>query len=389
MDTLAILVAAGSGERLGAGRPKAFVPVAGQPMLLRAAAAFQAAPSVEAIIAVVPRAEVDNARALLATLPKLASVVAGGARRQDSVAEGLRQVPEDFEGIVLVHDAARPLVDVAIVESVCAAARETGAALPVLGLVDTIKRVREGVVTETLDRRELGAAQTPQGFRRSLLARAYAEAEKTGALLTDEATAVERLGHAVRAVAGTARNRKLTTRDDLAWAEDLLTSEDRRGTGHTRIGTGFDAHRLVAGRPLMLGGVRVEHARGLEGHSDGDCLVHAVCDALLGAAGAGDLGSRYPSSDPRWKDASSMVFLAEAAREVGERGYVVENVDATVIAEEPRLAPYTDRMRMRLSDGLRVPPEAVSVKAKSTDGLGPFGRGEGIAALCTLLLKRR
>jgi 2-C-methyl-D-erythritol 4-phosphate cytidylyltransferase/2-C-methyl-D-erythritol 2,4-cyclodiphosphate synthase len=190
-------------------------------------------------------------------------------------------------------------------------------------------------------------------------------------------------------VAGTARNRKITTPEDLRWAEDLLTDEDRRGTGHTRIGTGFDAHRLVAGLPLVLGGVRVEHAKGLEGHSDGDCLVHAVCDALLGAAGAGDLGSRYPSHDPKWQGVSSMVFLAEAAREVSERGYVVENVDATVIAEEPRLAPYTDRMRMRLSDGLRVPPDAVSVKAKSTDGLGSCGRGEGIAALATLLLKRR
>jgi 2-C-methyl-D-erythritol 4-phosphate cytidylyltransferase/2-C-methyl-D-erythritol 2,4-cyclodiphosphate synthase len=356
---------------------------------LRAAAAFQAAPSVEAIVAVVPRSEIDSARALLATLPKLASVVAGGSRRQDSVAEGLRQVPADFDGLIVVHDAARPLVDVATIEAVCAAARQSGAALPVLGLVDTVKRVREGAVLETLDRRELAAAQTPQGFRRELLARAYAEAEKTGALLTDEAMAVERLGHPVRAVAGTARNRKITTPEDLAWAEDLLTDEDRRGTGHARIGTGFDAHRLVAGRPLVLGGVRVEYNRGLEGHSDGDCLVHAVCDALLGAAGAGDLGGRFPSDDPRWKGASSMVFLAEAAREISERGYVVENVDATVIAQEPRLAPYVDRMRMRLSDGLRVPPDAVSVKAKSTDGLGPFGRGEGIAAMATLLLKRR
>jgi 2-C-methyl-D-erythritol 4-phosphate cytidylyltransferase/2-C-methyl-D-erythritol 2,4-cyclodiphosphate synthase len=389
MDTVAILVAAGSGERMGAGRPKAFLPLAGQPMLLRAAAALQAAPSIEAMIAVVPRSEMDTARALLATLPKLAAVVAGGPRRQDSVAEGLKQVPAGFAGLVLVHDAARPLVDVPMIEAVCAAARETGAALPVLALVDTVKRLREGSVTETLDRRELAAAQTPQGFRCELLARAYAEAERAGAVLTDEAMAVERLGHPVRAVAGASRNRKITTPDDLAWAEDLLTDEDRRGTGHTRIGTGFDAHRLVAGRPLLLGGIRVEHPKGLEGHSDGDCLVHAVCDALLGAAGAGDLGSRYPSSDPRWKDASSMLLLAEAAREVSERGYVVENVDATVIAEEPRLAAYTDRMRLRLSDGLRVPPDAVSVKAKSTDGLGPFGRGEGIAALATLMLKRR
>ena len=389
MDTLAILVAAGSGERMGAGRPKAFVPLAGQPLLLRAAVAFQQAPSVEAIVAVVPRSEIDSARALLSTLPKVAGVVAGGPRRQDSVAEGLRQMPAEFGGLVLVHDAARPLVEVATIEAVCAAARESGAALPVLELVDTVKRVHEGTVHETLDRRELGAAQTPQGFRRDVLSRAYAQAERDGTVLTDEAMAVERIGAPVRAVPGTARNRKITTPEDLAWAEDLLGAEDRRSARHTRIGTGFDAHRLVEGRPLLLGGVRVEHMRGLEGHSDGDCLVHAVCDALLGAAGAGDLGSRFPSGDPRWKDASSLLFLADSAREVAERGYVVENVDATVIAQEPRLGSHTDKMRARLSECLGVPPEAVSVKAKSTDGLGPFGRGEGIAALATLLLRRR
>lgn len=156
-----------------------------------------------------------------------------------------------------------------------------------------------------------------------------------------------------------------------------------------RVGTGFDAHRLVSGRPLVLGGVRVPHARGLEGHSDGDCLVHALCDALLGAAAAGDLGARFPSSDARWKDASSLVFLAEAARLVAERGFAVENVDATVIAQEPRLAPHTEAMRSRLCECLGLPADVVSVKAKTTDGLFALGRGEGIAALATVLLRRK
>lgn len=222
MQALAILVAAGRGERMGAGRPKAFLVLGGQPLLLRAALAFEAAPAVDAIVAVVPAEEIDSARALLAGVRKLRSVVAGGERRQDSVLEGLKQAPDGFEGVVLVHDAARPLVEVPLIEAVCMAARETGAALPILGLVDTVKRIRDGRVAETVDRRELGAAQTPQGFRFPLLVRAYREALRDGVELTDEAMAVERLGAPVVALPGSIRNRKITTPEDLAWAEALL-----------------------------------------------------------------------------------------------------------------------------------------------------------------------
>lgn len=222
MQALAIIVAAGRGERMGAGRPKAFVELAGEPLLLRAARAFDAAPPVTDIVAVVPQSEVAPARALLAPLAKLRSVVAGGERRQDSVREGLRQVPDGFAGVVLVHDAARPLVEVALIESVVAAAAEVGAALPVLPLVDTVKRVREGRIVETLDREELAAAQTPQGFRLPVLTAAYERAYREELTVTDEAMAVERLGQTVAAVPGSAENRKLTTPDDLAWAEGHL-----------------------------------------------------------------------------------------------------------------------------------------------------------------------
>jgi 2-C-methyl-D-erythritol 2,4-cyclodiphosphate synthase len=157
----------------------------------------------------------------------------------------------------------------------------------------------------------------------------------------------------------------------------------------TRIGTGFDAHRLVDGRPLMLGGVRIAHGRGLEGHSDGDCLLHAVCDAILGALGAGDMGQHFPSTDARWKGAASLRFLEDVARLLGERGYVLGNLDATVIAQAPALAPHLEAMRARIAQALAAPLEAVSVKAKSTDGLGSIGRGEGIAAQCVVLLQRR
>ena len=222
MQSLAILVAAGRGERMGPGRPKAFLELAGEALVLRSARVFDAAPSVDAIVAVVPEAEVETARALLASVRKLLAVVPGGERRQDSVLEGLRQAPEGFAGTVLVHDAARPLVDVPLVEAVAREAAASGAALPLVPVVDTVKRVRDGLVLETLDRDALGAAQTPQGFRYALLVEAYDAAFRDRLTLTDEAMAVERLGAPVRAVAGAARNRKITTPEDLAWAEGVL-----------------------------------------------------------------------------------------------------------------------------------------------------------------------
>lgn len=225
MSTIAILVAAGRGERLGAARPKAFLELAGRPMLARAAEAFQAAAGVDALVAVVPAEEVDGARQVLAGLSRLRAVVAGGARRQDSVQAGLAAASATSDDVVLIHDAARPFVEPSLIEAVAAAAREHGAALPVLDVVDTVKRVRQGFVVETLDRSELCGAQTPQGFRLELLTRACAAAEAQGLTLTDECLAVELAGGRVRAVPGSARNRKITTPADLEWAEALLRSE--------------------------------------------------------------------------------------------------------------------------------------------------------------------
>ena len=227
MNGLAILVAAGRGERMGAARAKAFLPLAGRPMLARSAEPFQAASSVGAIVAVVPAEEIENARALLAGLSKLRAVVAGGARRQDSVLEGMKQAPEGFADVVLVHDAARPFVEPELIEAVAKAAAVHGAALPVLPVVDTLKRLRGDRVVATIDRSDLGAAQTPQGFRFELLTRAYAQAFRDHVSVTDEAMAVERLGESVAVVAGSARNRKLTTPEDMAWAEALLREEAR------------------------------------------------------------------------------------------------------------------------------------------------------------------
>jgi 2-C-methyl-D-erythritol 4-phosphate cytidylyltransferase len=222
MQSIAILVAAGRGERMGEDRPKAFLDLAGEALVLRAARVFEAAPSVTRILAVVPGDELAAARALLAPVRKLHAIVPGGARRQDSVLAGLEQVPSGFDGVVLVHDAARPLVEVALVEAVAREAAGAGAAVPLVPVVDTVKRVRDGRVLETLDREELGSAQTPQGFRFAVLAEAYEAAFRDGITVTDEAMAVERLGAPVSVVPGSARNRKITTREDLVWAEGVL-----------------------------------------------------------------------------------------------------------------------------------------------------------------------
>ncbi len=231
METLVILVAAGRGERMGAERPKAFLDLAGRPLLTRAARAFEAVASVSAIVAVVPAGLEGEARQMLTGVTKLRAVVPGGARRQDSVLEGLKQAPDGFDGVVLVHDAARPFVDAALIEAVTQAAFEAGAALPVLPIVDTVKRLEDGAVVETLDRDELGAAQTPQGFRYEVLGRAYEEAFRDRVTVTDEAMAVERLGKRVVAVPGSARNRKLTTPADWAWAEALVRHEAEAAAG--------------------------------------------------------------------------------------------------------------------------------------------------------------
>lgn len=222
MQTLAVLVAAGRGERMGASRPKAFLEIAGQPMLLLAARALTACSTVDALVAVVPQQELENASRLLGPVTKLRAVVPGGLRRQDSVLEGMKQAPDGFDGIVIVHDAARPLVETGLVAAVAAKAREVGAALPVLAMADTVKRVAGDRVLETVERGSLFAAQTPQGFRFSLLVRAYEDAFRHGVTLTDEAMAVERLGAPVAVVPGSETNRKLTTPEDLAWAEGVV-----------------------------------------------------------------------------------------------------------------------------------------------------------------------
>ena len=376
-------MAAGRGERLGGETPKALVDLFGRSMLRRSAEALAACAEVNALIVVAPSGFERIAGDEVCGTGKLRAVVAGGATRQDSVRAGLARTT-DRDLVVLVHDAARPFLDAPLVARVLEGVRAHGAAIPTTPVVDTIKRVKGGRIGATVDRDTLGAAQTPQGFNRAALLSAYARAARAGVTLTDEAMAMEREGRPVAAVLGSVRNFKITTADDLDRARRLLAPEAAR----LRIGQGFDAHRLVPNRPLMLGGIRVPSPLGLQGHSDGDALLHALCDALLGAGALGEIGSLFPSTDAKLKGAPSATFVAETRKRLSAAHLSIVNVDATLIAERPRLSGHLEAMKQSIVRLLDVEQGRVSIKVKSTDTLGAIGRGEGIAAQVLALLAR-
>jgi 2-C-methyl-D-erythritol 4-phosphate cytidylyltransferase/2-C-methyl-D-erythritol 2,4-cyclodiphosphate synthase len=288
-------------------------------------------------------------------------------------------MPSDID-VVLVHDAARPFVDGDLIERVVASAGEQGAAVPALGARETVKRVPVGqsAVAETIPRDEIWLAQTPQGFARAVLERAVALGA-SGVEATDEAMLAERAGDAVAIVPGSERNFKITTLDDLAAARALVA-------GTARVGTGYDLHRLVSGRPLVLAGVRLPFDRGPLGHSDGDVVCHAIVDAMLGGAGAGDIGRHFPNTDPAWKDTPGLDLLARVTGIIAGRGWRVTNVDVTVVLERPRLAPHLDSICRAVAATLGIDAGAVSVKGKTNEGVDAVGRGEAIAAHAVAML---
>jgi len=410
-----VILAAGRGERMGAPLNKAFLLLGGRPLLLHSIITFEAAAMVDAYVVVAPPEEAAFCRVLLASygLQKLAAVVPGGLSRQDSAAAGVRAL-QDF-GLVVVHDAARPLLSVGLLEgAVRHAAGHPGAALVVaVPVKDTVKMVdSSGIVRETPARDGLWIAQTPQIFRRDLLLRAYAEAERDGFSGTDDASLVERLGVPVEVYRGSYDNFKVTTLEDLRIAEVILG----QGAGHSgrpapapaalmagasspvtvpeipapsvRVGIGYDVHHFDSGRPLFLGGVEIPGSPGLAGHSDADAALHALMDACLGAAGLRDIGHHFPPGDPRWCDASSLALLADVRSILAAAGYAVCQVDLVIAAEMPCLSPYIDAMQQRISVVLGILPGSVGVKATTTEGLGFVGRREGIAAWAVATVQR-
>lgn len=390
MHVTAIIAAAGAGTRLGGPVPKQFLPVGGVPVLQRTLEAFYAAPRVTDVIVVTRKEALDQAAACIRPGAKPTVIVEGGATRQASVALGVAQLAAAAR-YVLVHDAARPFVTPALIERALDGAIEAGAAIAAMPVTDTVKRVTDDGgdtrIVETIPRETVYLAQTPQAFRRDVLEAAVA-AGRAGVEGTDEATLAEQAGHAVRIVEGEAGNVKITTAADLARAQEAPgLSPGANAASRIRVGTGYDLHRLVDGRPLVLGGVDVPSARGALGHSDADVVCHAVTDAILGAAALGDIGRHFPDTDPAWKGASSLDLLARAVALVREAGGVVVNVDVSVVLERPKIAPSIDAIRETVAGALGIPAARVSVKGKTNEGVDAVGRGEAIAAHAVALVE--
>ena len=368
MHVTALIVAAGSGSRMGDGPPKQYRRIGGKPVLAHAVDAVTSHAGIDAVRVVIGAGQEALAADALGSR-EVGPLIVGGAERADSVRAGLAAVEGD---IVLVHDAARPFCPPPVIDRLLGALDKDAAAVPVLPVADTLAK-GSGMLGEMVDRSDLVRVQTPQAFRLRELVEAYASWKGPGP--TDESTVVRKAGLRVALVEGDPLLDKLTTAADWARAEQWL---EARLT--PRTGLGFDVHGFAGEGPVMLGGVAIPHERGLSGHSDADVVLHAITDALLGAAAIGDIGEHFPPSDPRWKGASSDIFLAHAAQLIRDAGGVIDHVDCTIICEEPKVSPHRSAMRRNVARILGLPESAVSIKATTTERLGFTGRGEGIAA---------
>jgi 2-C-methyl-D-erythritol 4-phosphate cytidylyltransferase / 2-C-methyl-D-erythritol 2,4-cyclodiphosphate synthase len=368
MTVTALIVAAGRGERAGGGLPKQFRLLAGKPVLRWAAESLTRHPAVQAVRVVIGSGQQELARASLESIP-VGHLIEGGAERADSVRAGLAQIHADA---VLVHDAARPFCPAAVIDRLIASLEFYDGAAPVLPVGDTLARAA-GTLGEPVHRSGMVRVQTPQAFRLDRLRAAYDS--WSGPSPTDETTVLRAAGMSVAAVEGDVGLEKLTSAADFDRAEQWLA-----GSFAPRTGMGFDVHAFAGEGPIMLGGVEVPHERGLAGHSDADVVLHAITDAVLGAAGLGDIGEHFPPSDLRWKGAASSLFLSHAVELVRDRGAIIDHVDCTIIAEAPKVGPHRDAMRARVAQIAGLSIDQVSIKATTTEGLGFTGRREGIAA---------
>jgi len=375
----AIIAAGGRGSRFGGSQPKQLQTLAGVPILKRTVDAFLQGYGFDEVVVALPSELAVNPPSYLDSV----IIVEGGERRQDSVANAFGAVAPSSQ-IIVIHDAARPLVSSALIERTVDAAAKHGAAIAALQARDTVKRTDGSrIIRGTIPREEVFLAQTPQAFRVGVLRDALALAS-TASDATDEAMLAEQAGHSVYLVEGDPRNLKITTPGDLEIAERLAATDGR--VASIRVGNGYDLHRLVAGRPLILGGVAIPFDKGLDGHSDADVVCHALTDAVLGAASAGDIGRHFPDTDAAFKGANSLELLKRAVAVVRAAGYGVSNVDVVVIAQQPKLSSHIEAMRASLAGAMGIEPQQVSVKGKTNEGVDATGTGEAIAAHAVALI---
>ncbi len=386
-DIAVIIVAAGRGTRAGGppGSPaKQYRTIGNKPVLSQTLSAFCGHPGVDVVVTVIHPDDGDLYAEASTGHDKLLAPVPGGATRQESVRRGLEALAPLNPEIVLIHDAARPFVPPALIDRAIEAARAAGAAVPVLPVADTIAVVEGSNRQETLDRARLRSIQTPQSFRYGDIASAHAKAAAAGRDdFTDDGAVASFAGMTIAVFDGDSANMKLTTPDDFSRADAQLLA----ALPDIRTGTGFDVHEFEPGDHVVLGGVQIPHTRKLKGHSDADVVLHALCDAIFGALGDGDIGTHFPPSEPQWKNAPSSKFLEYAIGKVRERGGIVANVDVAVMCEEPKIGPHRPAMQKTISDILGIAPDRVGIKATTMERMGFVGREEGMAAIATATIR--
>lgn len=371
----AVIAAAGKGKRIGGPVPKQYLDMGGEPMLVKTVRCFSKAAEVDEIFIVTNAEYTDRCRRMLEDhgVCKVSAVVPGGRERQDSVYNALMAVAKECPDAeyVLIHDGARPFVTGRVITDVLESVCSHGAAVACVPMKDSL-RMADGESSRAVDRSRYFAVQTPQGFRTDVILRAYEDAFEKGFYGTDDAVLVERTGHDVAVVTGDYANIKVTTREDMPM--------------EIRTGTGFDVHAFAEGRRLVLGGVEIPWDRGLDGHSDADVLVHALMDALLGAAALGDIGLHFPDTDERYRGISSLSLLRHVKALISEKGYSVVNADITVMAQRPKIRPHIEAMRDNIAEALEIDRDRINIKGTTTERLGFVGREEGIAAeaVCSL-----
>ena len=380
----AVVVAGGRGLRAGGELPKQYRQICGEPVIRRALLAFARHPEISIVQPVIHPADKELYLAAIQDT-RLLPAVAGAELRQGSVRAGLEALEPHAPELVLVHDAARPFVSGALITRAIAAARASAAAVPVMGVTDTVKSVdASGMITGTVERTALRMVQTPQAFVFSSLLDAHHRAQTAAREdFTDDAALAEWAGLKVSTFQGEAGNVKLTTDEDFT----RMQAWELAALGDTSVGFGFDVHQFADGDHVMLGGVRISHERGLAGHSDADVVLHAIVDAILGALAEGDIGVHFPPSDPQWRGASSDRFLSFAVERVRARGGRIAHLDITIVCEAPRIGPHRDAIRARIAEIAGIPMKRIGVKATTSEKMGFTGRGEGMAAFATATVR--